>query len=88
MLNKACLVNVFYVVVVKVPALMSAVSLDVARISAGLGGGTVAIDPAVQVLESRGAHCHNNGTEDEQSDAAFKGNLFEDWIGVPVRSAD
>lgn len=73
---------------VKVTVLMSAVSLDIARISAGLGGGTVAIDPAVQVLESRSAHCHNNGTEDEQSNAAFKGNLFKDWIGVPVRSAD
>ena len=70
------------------PGLLSAISLDVAGISAGLGGGAVAIDPAVQVLEGRRAQRHDNGTEDKQSNAAFKRNLLEDWIGIPVPSAN
>lgn len=35
--------------------LMTAVPLDLARIRTSLSGGTVAIDPAIQMLQSRSA---------------------------------
>lgn len=67
--------------------LMAAISLDIARVCAGLSGGTIAIDPAVQVLECRGAQCHDNCTQNKESHAAFKWHLFEDRVRIPAGSA-
>lgn len=66
---------------------MTAVLLNLAGTSAGLSSGTVAVDPAIQMLQSRGAQCHNHGTEDKESNAAFKRHLLKNRIRIPGESA-
>lgn len=41
----------------------------------------------MEPLQGCGAESHHDSTEDKEPDAAFEGNLFEDWIRVPVYSS-
>lgn len=69
------------------PPLQQTVLLDGPRTGLCGGQGPISIHAAIERLQRRRTQSHHHGAQHEQAHAAFKRNLFKDWIRVPGRLA-